>query len=175
MIEEKGGDDYIFLQIADSVPMRKIVSEFINPESGEPFNRAMLYYWRNLKEERKAAWKEARKIAAHNTIDDALEEMEELDSRGLLSPADVSLLNSKIKFRQYLAERWNREEYGTPEPQAQVAVNFGGDFLAALRQYGNAHNLPAGARAALADPDIIEAEIVEDEPADDDLSDLLDP
>lgn len=144
MIQEKGGDDYILVQVAENVRTGKIIEEFINPQTGKPFTRGMLWYWKKMDPERDAAWTEARKIAAHNLMEDAAEDM---DATGnLVTPADVALLKEKNSFRKYLAERYNREEYGAQDPNAaavNVNVNLGDAFRAMLHQHGNAHRLHA--------------------------------
>lgn len=154
MIEEKGGDDYILDQVAANVPVREIIMEFTNPETGRPLSHPMLYYWRDAGgEKRKKAWKEAREIAAHGLIEDAQRDLEELDASTVMTPADVQLLREKNSFRQYLAERYNRREYGRQDPNAapqQVNVSFSTQFLAGLRQYGNAAAIGGAAPAAIA-------------------------
>ena len=111
--------------------------------------------------ERNAGWKEARKLAAHSLMDDAADDLEEAEAQ-FMTPAQVSLLKEKTSFRQYLAERYNREEYGKPNEEMNVKLDLGGAFLQVLRQHGNAHTLEA--------PAIPEAEYeIEDNP----IADLL--
>lgn len=164
-IEAAGGDEHIFMRLASGEEsVREIMEDFINPETGKPFTRAMIYYWKDMTPERQRQWRMARSIQAHSLMEDA-ETLLEAASKDILTPADVSLLKERVGFKQYLAERFNREEYGkAPEQQTNVTLDLGGAFLAALRQHGNAHRLNAGpAQEALP------AEIVEE----DDLSDLL--
>jgi len=168
MIEEKGGDAYILEQVASNVPVRVIVEEFINPKTGKPFNRGMLHYWKKLTPEREDGWLVAREISAHNLMEDAADDIAAAES-SMLTPADVQLLKEKNGFRMYLAERYNRKDYGKVDPAAaQVNISMGEGFLAALRQYGNAHAIQAQPEQKQL-PEPMEAEIVDDDP----ISDLL--
>lgn len=184
MIAAKGGDEYILDQVADNVRIVDIVEEFVNPQTGKPFNKGMLYYWRNMKEERKKAWAEARQVASYNLMDEAADDIAAAETKFLV-PAQVSLLKEKIKFKQYLAERYNREEFGE-QKQAPVQISFGDSWLGALREHGSSKSLPPAPAEEIPEADYVvegedtvrlEADPVSsaplEHPADDPIAELL--
>lgn len=133
-IEEMGGDDWIFEQIADGVPMKKIAEQV-------GCSRPYLYNWRDQKphkEARRERWAEAMKASAESQAEDAGVILDELaESPGLLIPVDVQLAQARSKYRQWLAEVRDKETFGGGKSGPAVVLNIHALHLDALRQVGS--------------------------------------
>lgn len=156
-IEEMGGDDVILDLIAAATPMREIAKMF-------DCSPGMLYRWRNLSDERREAWKEAREIAGHIVIEEG---MEILDDGKPVTSAEASLLKSRAEYRKHLASLWNREELGEKK-QASAAETLE-DFAQAFVSIIQKANAPEALPAAEDEPEPEEAdyEVLEESHDDD--------
>ncbi len=129
-IEELGGDDWVFDQIASGVPMRVIA---------EPLgcDRAQIYRWRDLephREERRRRWKEARVQSSDAYLEDGEEILTDLASANVTPLAsEVTLAVARAKYKSEMAKIFN-PDYGSNGPT--VNVNVGTLHLDALRQLG---------------------------------------
>lgn len=172
VVEEQGGDDVIFDRMAVAEPRREIIKSFINPRTGKPFSHGMLSFWIHRGgEERIARWKAAREMAAHHLVEEAGEILDGTEERNaddgpvILDSAGVALRRARAEHRKWLAERYNRDIFGTPDNTPAVQINLGDLHLEALQTAGS-RALPAtpedteeqAARGADEDPDY---EIVE--------------
>jgi hypothetical protein len=123
-IEALGGEPWFFEQVADGVPMKQIAAQL-------GCSRPTLYSWINLdKERRTEALNEAKRVRAHSIVEDL---DEELVNPGVMSPAAAQLVNTRVKFRQWLAGKFNRDAYGDDKGGAQVVLNIGSMHADALR------------------------------------------
>lgn len=138
-IEALGGEDWFFGQVAEDVPMKDL-GKLLGCD------RKTLYRWIELVPERKEMLAEARRIQAHNIVEDQAHDMR---TKRLMSNVEVQQMSARAKFTQWRAERFNRAEFGE-EKSAQVVLNIGSLHARELR-----------ARVAEALPPVVEAEIVE--------------
>ena len=131
-----------------------------------PFGRRMVYHWihQDKSGERWKKFKQHRAQAAHVLAEDALEILDEA------SPASISVDRERARTRQWLAERYNRAEFGDNSKQANVTLNVGQLFLDAMRapRAADPARLPERERLLTSenpasDPagDIVDAEVVE--------------
>lgn len=133
-IDKAGGEDYIFQQVIDGKPIRKIMDEF-------DVSRGMFYRW--LKEDktgdREAAYEAAKKISAetHAEMEGLL--LEEAAAKGhLITPGEVGLLRLRADYHRYLARIRDREQFSEKQGDINLNMNFGDTHLQALRELGRA-------------------------------------
>lgn len=125
-IKAEGGDDVLLDRIATGEKIRLIAKDY-------DCSDRQIYYWRDQNEDRKAAWKAARKIAAHRMAEDAIEI---LDEGKPLTSAEATMLKSRAEYRKWLAEMWNKEDYGAGKQTVDVNLNFGDLHLRELQAGG---------------------------------------
>ena len=98
----------------------------------------MFYAWLKQSPERQRVYREMRQA----TADGLLDEMLEIADGSTM--ATIGVDRERIKIRQWLAERWNREEYGqSPAAGAGLVFNVGELHLTALKS-SRTGELPAG-------------------------------
>jgi transposase len=106
-------------------------------------SRGMVYKWvRAGGPERQARMREARADSAHAHVEDAGQMLDELAERSPEAP-EVRLAEARAGHRRWLAEKFNRDDYGQPEQT--TIVQIGELYLGALRRHGGAASLPAPA------------------------------
>jgi hypothetical protein len=163
LIEDRGGDDWVFDQLADGCTVRSIADQL-------GVNRRMMYQWRDRegkKEQRKPVWEAAVRMSAEADLENTMVDFEKLErtietmpdgSTMVRSPTntEVALVTGRAKFRQWLASRKDPERYGE-RSDVNVNVNYGSQHLAAL---ADAKRLHAPVRTLLAAPVI---DVSEDE------------
>jgi hypothetical protein len=147
-IEKIGGDDVIFDQIAEGLPMREIAAPF-------GFSRQMIYAWIHSPTvgggpDRERRWEEAKAIAAHSLIERAGEILDEADPA---NSAEASIIQARSNHRKWLASVYNRKAYGEDTPgKIDLNLNIGSLHLDALRVSGSMAGRPIMAPAVLALP-----------------------
>lgn len=99
----------------------------------------MFYAWLKQSPERQRVYREMRQA----TADGLLDEMLEIADGSTM--ATIGVDRERIKIRQWLAERWNREDYGQQSPAAGAGMvfNVGELHLTALKS-SRMGELPAG-------------------------------
>lgn len=142
-IDEHGGEPWFFGRIADGDKLKAIALDL-------GCSRSLLYEWIALEPERAVALRAARRLAAHSIVEDT---DDELKTAFPLTPMDAQVLNTRVRFRQWLASRYNREDLGE-ERGAQVVVNVGSLHADALRARVNPPALPVP---------VVDAEVVVEE------------
>lgn len=154
-IEELGGDEWVFDQIADGKAIGKI-AELVG------CSRPYLYNWRDQKgpgrEERKRLWAEAIKASAEAHAEKAGEVLDDLSSKDLLIPADVTLATARSKYSQWLAGVRDKEAFGDAKGQVNLNLNFGQLHLDALRQAGSMARVKAAEVVELMPAEVVEEE-----------------
>lgn len=149
VIEQMGGDDWVFDMIADGKPIK-----FIADRVG--CSRPYLYNWRDQKhpdrEDRKRKWKEAMARSADARLEDGEQILTDLaDRKGPPMPAEVTLAIGRAKYKQETAKMHNPEY--SKGGGITVNVDARSLHLDALRQLG-------GGLKALP---VIEATVVEED------------
>lgn len=141
LIEQAGGGEVIWEQIAAGCLMREIMEPFVNPDTGKPYDKSLLYQWIHRDPEREKAWKDARRRSAYAKADQAGELLEEMsdDARrarsvGGIPASEVTLVNQRVKYLQWLAGVSNDEFKDTKA--GDININLGQLHLEAL-QAGN--------------------------------------
>ena len=106
-IEERGGEQWFFDQIADGIKWADIAAEL-------GVSRPMLYKWLQRKDGRQEALREARRLTAMSFADDGLQILDTAD------PRTANLAKARAAYRQWLAERFDRESFAQ---KASTEVN----------------------------------------------------
>ena len=125
-IEAEGGDDVILDRIATGERMKFISADY------DCSNR-LIYQWRDRSKQRKAAWLDARKLAAHEMAEESLDIVDTAEPK---TSAEATMIKERAGGRRWLAELYNREEYGAGKQTVDVNVNFGDLQLEALKAGG---------------------------------------
>jgi len=88
----------------------------------------MFYTWLRQSKERHRVYKEMRAAMADGLLDEMLEIADGSDASSIAQDRE------RIRVRQWLAERWNREEYGAPAAAGvNVLLSVGELHLTALK------------------------------------------
>lgn len=149
-IELAGGEDYIFGLIEDGQTPKAIMALF-------GLSRTYFYRWINLDRERRTGLlKSARAVASMGHAEDAGAVLDELVG-GPITPADVSLANSRSNYKRWLAEVYERGTIERREGTAELVLNIGNLHLTALKEAGRVrelHELPSG--------EVVEAEVLDE-------------
>jgi len=145
-------------QIADGVPVGRIAEQVVLDGHG-PISRPLLYQWRDRSPDRKDGWAAAMKDAAHAHAEKAGECWDTLPEDP--TTGQVQRARGQSEYRRWLAERRNREAYGTNSGGPGLVLNVGSLHLDALRQAGYVE--PEALPAPAPEPLLVEAEVVEED------------
>lgn len=99
----------------------------IKPKTG-PISVGVFYKWLHQEDERWKGWKEAKKMIADLLAEEAYALSKDAD------PKTVQVSRLQANVNQWLAERYNKEEYGRGGEEASLTLSVGGSFLAALKR-----------------------------------------
>lgn len=131
-IEERGGEQWFFGEIADGVKLKEM-AEILG------CSRSLFYQWFKMADGRWDAWQEARQLSAHSIVEDTDDEVVD----GARTPAEAQALNTRVRFRMWLAGKFNREAYGEDKTGPAVVLNIGSLHTDALRARAAERSLPA--------------------------------
>lgn len=119
-IETLGGIEWVAEQIAIGRTRKSIADSLdVSP--------SMIYRWIRANDEYKTIVREAERICADYLMDEAKEILDNASNR------ESNIAQARAKFRERMAERLDREKYGTPK-EAAVNISIGEMYLHALRQ-----------------------------------------
>lgn len=147
LIEERGGEEWFFGQIAEGVKLTAIARSL-------GCDRQILYLWIKRGEGREEAMVEARRLAAFSIVED---QDDELENARPLTPVEAAHLRTKANYRQWLASKFNRSAFGE-EKGAAVVLNIGSLHSDALRVRANERALAPGEKEEVP---VVEATVVE--------------
>lgn len=132
-IEEAGGDDVIFDQVADGTYLTRIAEEW-------DVSSQLLRKWVRLDPERERRYEAAKRASADALVEDA---GSVLDRASVASSAHVQKAKSQAEFKRWLASKRDRQQYGDDAAQVSVNLNLGELHLDALRQRARVVEIPA--------------------------------
>ena len=149
LIAEKGGDDWVFDQIADGKPIQSIADQL-------GCSRPFLYVWRKAGgPERIQGWKDAKVKSAQAHVENGMKILDELaEGDRVLTAPEVSLAAHRAKYREGMAKMADP----SLDPRLQntgTVINVGTLHLEALQKHGGSLALPENV------PEVLEAEVVE--------------
>ena len=121
-IEDRGGIEWFCNEIQSGVKVAAIARE-LSTSSGQ------IYAWLKTDEDYWPAMRDARANLAHTLVDEAIE-IADKSKR-----ADSGVTRERVGMRKWMAERYNRKDYGQPDKQATVQVNIGQLHLRSMKKY----------------------------------------
>lgn len=107
--------------VASAMPMANICK-------ATGLSKNAIIRWLESTPERAEAFARARAAAAHIYATDVVDIADEADEE---NPIAIQKAKLRINSRQWLAERWNRKDYG--QAKAEVAISITGLHFEALR------------------------------------------
>lgn len=154
VLEELGGEDWLFERIADGRAMKDIAEDLSAAREGFSVSRPYLYTWRDEaphRDRRRAKWAAAKEASAESHLEDGRGILDTLhEDRGpAVKSSEVSLAQARAAYRKAMAEMRD-PAMRTGGAQVQVAVGIGDQALSALRR-----------RASLRDTQVLEAEVID--------------
>lgn len=122
----------------------------------EGYSHQLLYKYAHSTDERWAEFCKARKQGAHGLVEEAAEILENANP---LFPGDVSKAREQAGHIRWMAERYNKDEFGGT-PQVAVQLNIGALHLDALRARNVGHIPSTPALPAIEQAEVVEAEVL---------------
>jgi hypothetical protein len=162
-IEQLGGDDWFFDQVAKPTTMQKIAEQV-------GCSRPQLYMWMDAKEGRRERYEQAKKIAAHGYAEDSSAVVEELADKPV-EPAMVQLAKLRAEQKWKMAAVLDRDTYGDKSGGVSLTIDIGQLHLEALKAKGSMQlakpelaqfGIPGPSPAALPPPTILEGKVEPD-------------
>lgn len=143
-IRDRGGDRWVFDQIAAGVRVVDIASQL-------GCSRPFMYVWRNRKgfEHRGPAWEEALRESALSRAEDGEEILDVLAGGDPPLASEVQLASARAGHRRWMAEKLDRDRFGQ-KAQVGVTVTVEGLHLDALRSSGQMITVEAEEESVLA-------------------------
>lgn len=137
-----------YLEVRNVDKMLKL----IKPKAG-PVSLGVFYAWlhSDKTDGRWQRWQDNKKIIGSSLVEEGLDIVDDADD------GSVQAARLKAEQRRWMAERYNRSEYGKPDATLNV-VNVGTDWLAAMKQVEEESSRP--------EEIVIEAEVLEIEEGD---------
>jgi len=88
----------------------------------------VFYAWLKETPERASKWQMVQEIQGSTWAEEALEIVDGAD------PETVQVARLQADTRRWLAERFNRKQFGKPELAATVGITIGDEFLESLKK-----------------------------------------
>jgi nitrogenase molybdenum-iron protein alpha/beta subunit len=148
------GEDEIFALYLQHGGVRPLLKNM--PEKVGSVSTGVFYDWLKETPERASKWQMVQEIQGSNWAEEALEIADDADS----DTVQVARLRSDT--RKWLAERFNRPQFGKPELAATVGITIGDEFLESLKKV---EDWAKAKRIVAKSEEVLEAdyEVVEDE------------
>ena len=121
------GEDEIFALYLKHGGVRPLLKK-MPPEVG-PMSTGVFYNWLKETPERHAKWEMVQEIQGSNWAEQGLEIVDGCDD-----PTSVQGARLRSEYRRWMAERFNRKQFGKPELTATVGITIGDEFLASLKK-----------------------------------------
>jgi len=140
------GEEVIFETYLEIRDVARLLKK-LEPEIGS-ISIGLFYRWLHSDKTggRWQRWQDNKKIIGSSLVEEGLEIVDDADD------GSVQAARLKAEQRRWMAERYNRSEFGKPDATVNV-VSIGSDFLSALKQVEEESSRP--------EEIVIEAEIIE--------------
>jgi|TARA_R110000744_G_scaffold72283_1_gene145233 hypothetical protein len=123
-VQDRGGADYLFEQIASGKTLTQLAQEY--GCSRQYFSTSI-----NSIPEYSNMLAKARGEAADALVEEGLGMVDRLD--GLSTTSEIAATREKVQWRKFMAGSYNQERYGN-KPQTNVNISVGDMHLDALRK-----------------------------------------
>ena len=144
------GEDEIFALYLQHGGVRPLLKNM--PAKVGPMSTGVFYSWLKETPERISKWQMVQEIQGSTWAEEGLEIVDECDD-----PNSVQGARLRADYRQWMAARFNRQQFGKPELAATVGITIGDEFLESLKK------VEEWARAKrVAAPEVEETEEVEE-------------
>ena len=120
------GEDEIFALYLQHGGVRPLLKNM--PEKVGPMSTGVFYAWLKETPERVSKWQAIQEIQGSTWAEEGLEIVDECDD-----PTSVQGARLRSDYRQWMAARFNRQQFGKPE-LAAVSITVGDEFLVALKK-----------------------------------------
>jgi len=122
----KHGEDEIFALYLKHGSVRKLLKNM--PKAIGTMSHGVFYEWLKETAERWSKWQAVQEIRANQWAEEALEIVDSAD------PDNVQVARLRADTRKWLAEKFNRNQFGKPEVIAAVGIQIGDEFLSSLKE-----------------------------------------
>ena len=120
------GEDEIFALYLRWGGVRPLLKNM--PKEVGPMSTGVFYAWLKETPERASKWQMVQEIQGSTWAEEALEIVDGAD------PENVQVARLQADTRRWLAERFNRKQFGKPEITATVGITIGDEFLESLKK-----------------------------------------
>jgi hypothetical protein len=120
------GEDEVFARYLQEGGVRPLLKN-LPPEIG-PMSTGVFYAWLKETPERIEKWRTVQAIQGNKWAEEGLEIVDGCDD------GSVPKARLRSEYRRWMAEKFNRKQFGQPETQVNVAVGIGEEFLASLKK-----------------------------------------
>ena len=121
------GEDRIFALYLKHQGVRALLKH-MPPEVG-PMSTGVFYEWLKETPERQSKWQMIQEIQGSNWAEEGLEIVDGCDD-----PTSVQGARLRSEYRRWMAEKFNRKQFGKPELAATVGITIGDEFLESLKK-----------------------------------------
>jgi len=142
------GEDEVCALYLKEGSVRKLLKAM--PEEVGTMSHGVFYAWLNENPERWSKWQSCQEIRANQWAEEALEIVDAADEN------NVQVARLRSDMRKWLAEKFNRNQYGKPELVAAIGIQIGDEFLSSLKKVEEMAN-ERDAKARLAAEVTVEA------------------
>lgn len=129
------GEDKIFALYLKHGSIRKLlrnmpksIKQHTVGNNGDMMSMAVWYDWVRETPERAAKWETMKEIQANDWAEQALEIGDAADSD------NVQVARLQVDTRKWMAEKFNRAQFGKPEAVTAIGITIGDDFLESLKK-----------------------------------------
>ena len=131
-IDEAGGDEVVFDRIADGAYLTVVAEEW-------DVSSQLLRKWIRLDPDRVSAYNAAKHASADALIEDA---GKVLKDASVISSQHIAKARALAGFKQWLASKRDREQYGDEQAQINLNLSLGSLHLDALRTRARVIDVP---------------------------------
>jgi hypothetical protein len=121
------GEDRVFALYLKYGGVRPLLKKM--PEEVGPMSTGVFYSWLKETPERHAKWEMVQEIQGSEWAEQGLEIVDGCDD-----PTSVQGARLRSEYRRWMAERFNRKQFGKPELAATVGITIGEEFLVSLKK-----------------------------------------
>ena len=120
------GEDKIFALYLKHGSVRKLLKAM--PKAVGTMSHGVYYEWLKETAERWSKWQSVQEIRANQWAEEALEIVDSADED------NVQVARLRADMRKWLAEKFNRNQFGKPELVAAIGIQISDEFLSSLKE-----------------------------------------